>query len=129
MTRWELLLPYLQMHPAIIPLILLMVINLIYSGARAIMGRTKPGDPGLLEFVWRKFSELLIVLISAIVETLVNDLPLVDVVALFYCATEVLEMLKMAIRDGLPVPDVFQGAVTALMGTQQAITPPPEQDG
>lgn len=123
MTGWQLVWSYLAGHPAIIPLLLLMAVNLVYQGARHFLGRGQPGDPPLLEFIWRKFSELLIVLISAIVETLIDDLPLVDVVALFYCAVEVLEMLKTAIKDGLEVPHAFEGAVTVLMGGQRPIDP------
>jgi phage-related holin len=123
MTGWQLVWSYLSGHPAIIPLLMLMAVNLVYQGARHFMGRAQVGDPGLLDFIWRKFSELLIVLISAIVETLIDDLPLVDVVALFYCAVEVLEMLKTAIKDGLEVPHAFEGAVTVLMGGQRKIEP------
>jgi len=123
MTGWQLVWSYLSGHPAIIPLLLLMGVNLVYQGARHFLGRSQVADPGLLDVAWRKFSELLIVLISSIVETLIDDLPLVDVVALFYCAVEVAEMIRTAIKDGLEVPHAFEGAVTVLMGGQHTIKP------
>jgi len=103
-------------------LCILMALDILTGLMSATVAKTLDSGVGF-RGVCRKVIVLAIVAAAAAVSPMVGGLPLAEVVAGFYCATEALSLLENAANSGVPVPSVLRDALVKLKAGAETPVP------
>lgn len=93
----------LGLATVVIVLLLLVLVDVIYAVVRLWTGRAAH-DPSLGNYLESKFTILVVMVVAAIIDPLLPDVPVFKVVGVFYALLEVAIILSAAARDGAPIP-------------------------